>query len=233
MARPRPRGVETDETLEDPKLGARGRPRAVVSQAQADLVRRGGDRQLGARAARRVRDQVVQQVCDGLLQQHEVTPHPALGEVQIARDPRLRQRRLIGLGDALGCTQLSFVAAYTYSDGEFLDNVSGTVRAGNRLPNMPKHSASLWSRYDVNEKLGVALGVIAQGKRYAATDNLVAMPGYTRVDAAIYYDINDQFTAQVNVENLLDKRYWSYAHTNDNMTPGSPTAVKVGLTARF
>jgi len=129
--------------------------------------------------------------------------------------------------------QLSFVAAYTYSDGTFLDSVSGTVRAGNRLANLPKHSASLWTRYEVNEKLGVAAGVIAQGKRFAGTDNVVAMPGFTRVDAAVFYNLTDQITAQVNVENLFDKRYYVFANSNDNITPGSPTAVKVGLTARF
>ncbi|MBB3893025.1 MULTISPECIES: TonB-dependent siderophore receptor [Phenylobacterium] len=129
--------------------------------------------------------------------------------------------------------QLSFVAAYTLSNGEFLDNVSGTVRAGNKLPNVPKSSASLWSRYEVTPKLGVALGAIYQGKRYASTDNVVVMPGFTRLDAAAFYDVTDRITAQVNVENLLDKRYFVYANSNNNITPGSPTAVKVGLTARF
>ena len=38
---------------------------------------------------------------------------------------------------------------------------------------------------------------------------------------------------QVNVENLLDKEYWANADGNTNITPGSPRAVRVGLTARF
>jgi catecholate siderophore receptor len=129
--------------------------------------------------------------------------------------------------------QLSVVAAYTYSDGTFLDSVSGTVQAGNILPNMPKHSASLWTRFDPIEQLGVAAGVIHQGKRYAATDNFVALPSYTRVDAAIYYNISENLSAQLNVENLFGERYFLYAHSNNNITPGSPTAFKVGLNARF
>lgn len=129
--------------------------------------------------------------------------------------------------------QLSVVAAYTYSNGEFLDNVSGTVRAGNKLPNMPEHSGSVWARYNVNAKLGVALGAVAQGKRYAATDNLVAMPGFTRVDGAVFYNLTDRVTVQGNIENLFDEHYFQFANSNDNITPGSPTAVKVGLTARF
>jgi catecholate siderophore receptor len=129
--------------------------------------------------------------------------------------------------------QLGMVGAYTYSDGTFLDNVSGTVLAGNILPNMPKHSASLWLRYDPIETLGVAMGVIRQGKRFAATDNTVSFAGYTRVDAAVYYDISDNLSAQLNVENLLDKRYFLSAHSNTNITPGSPRAFKLSLSARF
>ncbi len=129
--------------------------------------------------------------------------------------------------------QWSFVAAYSYSDGTFLDTVSGTVRAGNQLANLPKHSGSLWTRYNVTPKLGLGLGAVVQGKRYAATDNIVAMPGFERVDGAVFYTLSDQVSVQLNVENLLDKHYYVFAHSNDNITPGSPRAVKVALTARF
>jgi catecholate siderophore receptor len=107
------------------------------------------------------------------------------------------------------------------------------VKAGNILPNMPKHAASLWTRFDPIEQLGAAVGVIYQGKRYASTDNLISMPGYTRVDAALYYNLSETVSAQLNVENVFNKRYFIYAHSNTNVTPGSPTAFKVGLNARF
>lgn len=129
--------------------------------------------------------------------------------------------------------KISVVGAYTYSDGTFLDNVSGTVKAGNQLANMPKHSASLWTRFDPTPRLGLGAGVLYQGRRFASTDNLVELPGYTRVDAAAYYKVNDRVTAQVNVENLFGARYFLFAHSNTNITPGSPTAVKVGLSASF
>jgi catecholate siderophore receptor len=129
--------------------------------------------------------------------------------------------------------ELNMVAAYTYSDGKFLDNVSGTVVAGNQLPNMPKHSASVWTRFDPIAEVGAAIGVIYAGRRYAATDNFVALPGYTRVDAALYYTISPELTAQLNVENVFNTRYYLYAHSNNNITPGSPTAFKVSLNAKF
>lgn len=129
--------------------------------------------------------------------------------------------------------QLSLVAAYTYSDAKFLDNVSGTVRAGNRIPNVPRNSASLWTRFDPVERLGAALGVIYQGRRFAATDNTVSMPAYTRLDGALYYRVSDALDFQLNVENILGKHYFLYANSNTNITPASPTAFKVGLNARF
>ncbi|WP_426000162.1 TonB-dependent receptor [Caulobacter sp. DWR1-3-2b1] len=125
------------------------------------------------------------------------------------------------------------VAAYTYSDGTFLNNVSSTVKAGNRLANLPKQAASIWGRYDVIDKLSVGVGVSYQSKRFASTDNFVYMPAYTRVDAAIFYDINDRIAVQLNVENLLGEEYFLFANSNTNITPGSPTAVKVALSAKF
>ncbi|MDB5699687.1 MAG: TonB-dependent siderophore receptor [Alphaproteobacteria bacterium] len=156
--------------------------------------------------------------------------NPASATIPIGRQ-RTKGVELSAAGSVT--EQLSLVGAYTYSDGKFRDSISGTVQAGNILPNMPKHSASLWTRFDPLTKLGLGLGVIHQGKRYAATDNAVVMPSYTRVDAAIYYTIDDQFSAQLNVENLLNERYFLYANSNTNITPGSPTAFKIGLNARF
>jgi catecholate siderophore receptor len=129
--------------------------------------------------------------------------------------------------------QLSIIASYTYSDAKFLDSLSGTVAAGNRVNHVPKNAAALWARFDPTKSIGAALGVTAQSKRFAATDNSVAMPGYARVDGALYYRINEQFDLQLNVENILNKRYFQYADSNTNITPGSPTAFKVALNARF
>lgn len=129
--------------------------------------------------------------------------------------------------------QLSIVGAYTYTDAQFRDSQSGTVKAGNRPAGIPKHSASLWARFDPIEQLGIAAGVIYQGPRFAATDNTVTLPSFTRVDAAVYYNINEKLCAQLNVENLFQERYFLFANSNTNITPGSPRAFKVSLNARF
>ncbi|MCW6529953.1 TonB-dependent siderophore receptor [Sphingomonas sp. MMSM20] len=129
--------------------------------------------------------------------------------------------------------KLSVIGAYTYTDAKFLDSQSGTVQRGNLVPNVPRNAASLWTRFDPIEALGVAVGMIHQGKRFSATDNTVTMPAYTRFDGAIYFRVAPELDLQLNVENIFNKRYFLYAHSNTNHTPGSPTAFKLGLNARF
>jgi len=37
----------------------------------------------------------------------------------------------------------------------------------------------------------------------------------------------------LNVENLFDKKYWANADSNTNLSPGSPRAIRLGLTAKL
>ena len=68
---------------------------------------------------------------------------------------------------------------------------------------------------------------------FAAVDNTVTVPGYTRVDAAVYYFINPNWRLQANVENLLNRKYYLNADSNTNISPGSPLALRVMLRTSF
>lgn len=128
---------------------------------------------------------------------------------------------------------LSLVGAYTYQEAEFTRAISASVQEGAEIPNAPRHSASLWGRYEVTPDLGIALGATWQGPRFAAQDNLVRLPGYARLDGAVYYRINDNLDVQLNVENLLDNHYFVYAHSNTNISPGSPISARFAVNVRF
>jgi len=122
----------------------------------------------------------------------------------------------------------SIQGGYAWQDGELTDQLGGTT-----LAQLPEHVASLWNRYDFSPAWGVGLGVIYQSEMYAAADNAVTLPSFTRVDAGVYYSLSERLRMQVNLENLLDERYYPNAHNNNNITPGSPLAVRVGVTANF
>ena len=69
---------------------------------------------------------------------------------------------------------------------------------------------------------------------FAAIDNTVTLPGYTRADAAAYLHAHASKSAcRRNVENVFDKRYYVNADSNTNISPGFPRTVRVGLTVTF
>ena len=86
-----------------------------------------------------------------------------------------------------------------------------TALAGATLAQVPEHTFSLWNRYDITQQWGVGLGSVYRSKMFAATDNLVTLPGFLRFDAAVYYKVNKNIQLQVNVENLFDKEYYASA----------------------
>ena len=127
----------------------------------------------------------------------------------------------------------SVVGGYAYQDGTVKTTQSPTVVAGARLAQLPRHTLSLWNRYDFNPQWGFGLGTIYRDELFTSTDNTVRLPSFVRFDAALFYRLNARLRAQLNVENLLDRAYFASAHSNTNITPGSPRALRLGLTTRF
>ena len=116
----------------------------------------------------------------------------------------------------------TLVGGYAYQDGEITQSISATAQAGATLAQLPKHSLSLWNKYQVTPRIAGALGIIARGDVFTSTDNLVVLPNWVRVDAAVFYSFSPRLRLQANVENLFDTDYYLYAHSNTNITPGSP-----------
>lgn len=125
------------------------------------------------------------------------------------------------------------IGGYAWQDGEITRTLSASAPAGASLAQLPEHSFSLWNRYDFSPRWGVGLGLLARSAMYASTDNSVVLPGYARVDAAVYWTVDENLRLQLNVENLLDREYYANAHNNNNISPGSPRAVRLGLNWRF
>ena len=130
------------------------------------------------------------------------------------------------------------VAGYGYQVAEV---VSGALVPSGGLPPttgkevalVPHHTFSLWNKYHFLENWAAGLGVVSRTGMYALVDNTVRLPGFARLDAALFWDINENLEAQLNVENVLDTEYYSTAHNNNNITPGSPQAYFVTVTSRF
>jgi catecholate siderophore receptor len=105
--------------------------------------------------------------------------------------------------------------------------------AGARVPLVPERTLTLWNRYAVRYGLGLGVGVVHQSEVFAAVDNSVRLPEFTRVDAALYLPSFLQLRPQINVENVLDERYYPTAHGNNNIMPGAPRTMRFSLVTEF
>src|SRR3546814_7040947 len=71
----------------------------------------------------------------------------------------------------------SVMGGYAYQEGELTETQSSTARKGATLAQLPRHSASLWNRYDFSPQWGVGLGAIYRSSVYTSTDNTVTLEG--------------------------------------------------------
>ena len=126
----------------------------------------------------------------------------------------------------------SVAGGYAYQDAFIRSSTTNAV-AGAQVAQVPQHNFSLWNKVDLTQRLAVGLGVICRSDMFAAVDNTVIVPGYTRVDAAAYYTLSRRWHLQANVENLLNRKYFVNADSNTNISPGAPFTLRVMLRARF
>lgn len=138
----------------------------------------------------------------------------------------------LGLSGAL-TPRWQVSGGYAYQDARVLSNLSSMAVAGAWLPHVPRHSASLWNRFTLTPQWAVGLGVSHRGQVFTSTDNTVKLPEYAQLDAALYYQPRPTLKLQLNAENLLDQRYYAFAHSNNNITPGTPRALRLTLVSAF
>lgn len=124
------------------------------------------------------------------------------------------------------------VSGYAYQDAE-ITRTTSAAPAGRVVPLTPEHTFSLWNMVRFSPRFGAGLGVTHQSEMFASISNAVTLPDYTRLDAALFVTLTNQVEAQLNLDNILDEDYWSTAHNDNNITPGSPTAARLTLRARF
>lgn len=104
---------------------------------------------------------------------------------------------------------------------------------GMRPTDAPKWSASLWTRYELNDVIALNAGAFYEGERFADNANTVTKDAYTRVDVGATYKINLNNTdvnLRLNIENLFDTNYLAGGGLN-NVTIGEGASVR--LAAQF
>jgi catecholate siderophore receptor len=121
---------------------------------------------------------------------------------------------------------------YAWQDA-YVSAATASAKAGARVAQVPRWTFSLWNHYQIRPRLAAGLGLVSRTAMFAAIDDTVELPGYVRVDGAVFYSLTERLRVQANVENLGNRRYTLNADGNNNISPGSPRAVRIGMVARF
>ena len=105
---------------------------------------------------------------------------------------------------------LSITFAYTYQDSEVSEESEYNAGAlGQELARTPNHSANLWAKYDINDKLSSGFGAQYVGERFNNTNALSreTAPDYLLLDAMVSYQFSEKLSLQLNAENITDEDY--------------------------
>jgi len=122
--------------------------------------------------------------------------------------------------------KLSLAIGYSDLDGE--------TAKGGEPREIPEYTASLWATYEVNDRFGIGLGITSQGESNIKNDKPgLILPDYTRVDFAAYYDLADDLSIQLNVENVTDELYFPHSHSTHQASVGEPLNARISLRKTF
>ena len=122
--------------------------------------------------------------------------------------------------------KLSLAIGYSDLDGE--------TAKGGEPREIPEYTASLWATYEVNDRFGIGFGVTAEGESNIKNDKPgLILPDYTRVDFAAYYDLADDLSIQLNVENVTDELYFPHSHSTHQASVGEPLNARISLRKTF
>ena len=98
---------------------------------------------------------------------------------------------------------------------------------------IPETMYSMWANYEVNPKLGWAVGIMHQGESLIKDGGSQILPEYTRFDAAVYYMISDDLSLRLHMENLTDELYFPHSHSTHQASVGRERNFRLSLQRNF
>ncbi|MFO1417435.1 MAG: TonB-dependent siderophore receptor [Methylotetracoccus sp.] len=110
------------------------------------------------------------------------------------------------------------LANYAYTEARIVDGGEAIARAlapvGNKVPNVPRNGGRVWTTYEMpvgdSQSVSFGGGMTARGQREGNYQNNYQIPGFVTMDLMAAYSFKvggKQMSAQLNVDNLLDRGY--------------------------
>jgi catecholate siderophore receptor len=161
------------------------------------------------------------------------TTDPLLGVMINEGEQRVRGFEVSAAGTIL--PSWNIFSGYTFLDSEVIESkdvASGIAVEGKRLPNVAKHTATLWTTWDITQQWQVGGGAFYSSSRYANNINTNKVPWYVRGDLTAAYRPIKSLELRGNIINVSDERYTDAVHPNHNI-PGTARTYLLTATWSF
>lgn len=132
--------------------------------------------------------------------------------------------------------KLSLSANYAYTDAKV--ERDPYLAKGSRLSNIAKHSGAISANYeflqDAQRTAGIGGQWVYVGERSGHYEDIgFNLPAYNLVNLHAYYAPSQQLRYQLNVNNVLNKDYYSASYSNMWIQPGEPINASLGVQWKF
>jgi len=116
------------------------------------------------------------------------------------------------------------LAGFIYLDPRTVSNPTPGV-SGRLLINSARAAANLWTEYYIDDHWEVGTGGNFLGRRYADLANTATIPSYFVWNGMVEYKVNDNYSLQMNITNIMDRVYYDNAYytspSENHITPGA------------
>lgn len=131
--------------------------------------------------------------------------------------------------------------SYAYVDAamknDVLDRSFGlAIRAGDRLINVPEHTASLMASkaFQLQGRAAKAgIGLLFVGERLGEVATTFELPSYSTLRVFGSYAVSDKVDLVVEVNNLTDEEYYTNSYSALWVAPGAPRNASITLRYRY
>jgi catecholate siderophore receptor len=129
---------------------------------------------------------------------------PLTAGVQILAGRQRSQGIELGVAGSL-TPRWQMFGGYSYIDARVVDSPN-PAEVGGRFPNVPQHSASLLSSYEIVTGLQLGGQVFWSGRRYGGQTvaGLASLPPYARFDVMARWQVSRAVELRLNVLNIAD-----------------------------
>ncbi|MDN5626504.1 MAG: TonB-dependent receptor [Weeksellaceae bacterium] len=134
--------------------------------------------------------------------------------------------------------QWSVYGGYSYIDARIMKSANPALE-GQRKENTSKNAANIWTRYNFSNRtvlknFGVGMGMLYQSSKIPWFTRDFEIPGYTTLDAALYYTFfHSKIQLSANVNNITNTNYWLGAQSYLRLFPGAPRNYLITVMYKF